>query len=155
MKQNVAVEKSPKCEWDLYVRDAKERAPNYHREYSPDGSYSLFQFEGSDVISVLKSSVEYSSVFFKCLFCALSPWFSHFETHFTNSGRPIRGSVQNLLGFPGSEIIWCDSWNCTFGGLEKTKNSGIWWKCLQEVSDYNVSLYFFLVFISLVLLVQW
>ena len=40
---------------------------NYHREYSPYGSYSLFQFEGSDVISVLKNSIEYSFVFFKCL----------------------------------------------------------------------------------------
>ena len=35
---------------------------NYHREYSPYGSYSLFQFEGSDVISA-----EYSFVLFKCL----------------------------------------------------------------------------------------
>ena len=43
---------------------------NYHREYSPYGSYSLFQFEGSDVISVLKNSVEYNFVFFKCLFVA-------------------------------------------------------------------------------------
>ena len=40
---------------------------NYHREYSPYGSYSLFQFERSDVISVLKNSIEYSFVFFKCL----------------------------------------------------------------------------------------
>ena len=32
-----------------------------------NSSYSLFQFEGSDIISVLKSSTEYSSVFFKCL----------------------------------------------------------------------------------------
>ena len=40
---------------------------NYHREYSPYGSYSLFQFERSDVISVLKHSIEYSFVFFKCL----------------------------------------------------------------------------------------
>ena len=40
---------------------------NYHRECSPYGSYSLFQFEGSDVISVLKNSIEYSFVFFKCL----------------------------------------------------------------------------------------
>ena len=32
-----------------------------------DGSYSLFQFERSDVISVLKNSIEYSFVFFKCL----------------------------------------------------------------------------------------
>ena len=40
---------------------------NYHREYSPYGSYSLFQFEGSDVISVLKNSIEYSFVFFKCV----------------------------------------------------------------------------------------
>ena len=40
---------------------------NYHREYSPYGSYSLFQFEGSDVISFLKNSIEYSFVFFKCL----------------------------------------------------------------------------------------
>ena len=36
---------------------------NYHREYSLYGSYSLFQFEGSDVISVLKNSIEYSCVF--------------------------------------------------------------------------------------------
>ena len=35
---------------------------NYHREYSPYGSYSLFQIEGSDVISVLKNSIEYSFV---------------------------------------------------------------------------------------------
>ena len=40
---------------------------NYHREYSPYGSYSLFQFEISDVISVVISSIEYSFVFFKCL----------------------------------------------------------------------------------------
>ena len=40
---------------------------NYVREYSPDGSYSLFQFERSDVISVLKNSIEYSFAFFKCL----------------------------------------------------------------------------------------
>ena len=40
---------------------------NYHREYLPYGSYSLFQFERSDVISVLKNSIEYSFVFFKCL----------------------------------------------------------------------------------------
>ena len=39
---------------------------NYHRDYSPYGSYSLFQFEGSDVISVLKNSIEYSFVFFNC-----------------------------------------------------------------------------------------
>ena len=40
---------------------------NYHREYSPYGSYSLFHFGRSDVISVLKNSTEYSFVFFKCL----------------------------------------------------------------------------------------
>ena len=40
---------------------------NYHGEYSPYGSYSLFQFEGFDIISVLKNSIEYSFVFFKCL----------------------------------------------------------------------------------------
>ena len=40
---------------------------NYHRNCSPYGSYSPFQFEGSDVISVLKNSIEYSFVFFKCL----------------------------------------------------------------------------------------
>ena len=39
---------------------------NYHREHSPDGS-DLFQIERSDVISVLKKSLEYSFVFFKCL----------------------------------------------------------------------------------------
>ena len=27
---------------------------NYHREYTPGGSYSLCQFEGSDIISALK-----------------------------------------------------------------------------------------------------
>ena len=32
-----------------------------------NGSYSLFQFERSDVISVLKNLPEYSFVFFKCL----------------------------------------------------------------------------------------
>ena len=40
---------------------------DYHREYSPYGSYPLFQFEGSDAFSVLKNSIEYSFVFFKCL----------------------------------------------------------------------------------------
>ena len=40
---------------------------NYHIEYSPDGSYSVFQFESFDIISVLKNSREYSFVFFKCL----------------------------------------------------------------------------------------
>ena len=37
---------------------------NYHREYSSYGSCSLFQFDGSDVISVLKNSIEYNFVFF-------------------------------------------------------------------------------------------
>ena len=40
---------------------------NYDREYSPYGSYSLYQFEGSDVIPLLKNSMEYSFVFFMCL----------------------------------------------------------------------------------------
>ena len=40
---------------------------NYHRESLPDGSYSLFQFERSDVISVVKNSIEYSFVFFSML----------------------------------------------------------------------------------------
>ena len=40
---------------------------NYHIEYSPYGWYSLFQFDGSDIISVLKNSTEYSFVFFECL----------------------------------------------------------------------------------------
>ena len=39
-----------------------------NREYLPSGSYSLFQFEESDVISILKNSIEYSSVFFKAPF---------------------------------------------------------------------------------------
>ena len=47
---------------------------NYHREYSPYGSYSLFQFEGSDVISVLKNSTEHSFVFFKCLLYCKNLW---------------------------------------------------------------------------------
>ena len=41
---------------------------NYRREYLSDGSYSLFQFERSDIIPVLKNSIEYSFEFFKCLF---------------------------------------------------------------------------------------
>ena len=41
---------------------------NYHREHSPYGLYVLFQFQRSDVIFVLKNSIEYSFVFFKCLF---------------------------------------------------------------------------------------
>ena len=45
----------------------KSHLSNYHREDPPYGSYSLFQFERSDVISVLKNSIEYSFVFFKCL----------------------------------------------------------------------------------------
>ena len=44
---------------------------NYRKEYSPYGSYPLFQFERSDDISVLKNSTEYSFVFFKCLFDTL------------------------------------------------------------------------------------
>ena len=40
---------------------------NYYREYSPEGLYSLFQFESSDVNSDLKNSIKYSFVFFKCL----------------------------------------------------------------------------------------
>ena len=40
---------------------------NYHREYSP----YLYQFERSDIIFVLKNSIEYSFVFFMCL-CLLS-----------------------------------------------------------------------------------
>ena len=39
---------------------------NYHRGYSSNGSYFLFQFKRSDVISALKKSTEYSFVFFKC-----------------------------------------------------------------------------------------
>ena len=39
--------------------------PNYHREYSPYGSYSLFHFEGSDVISALENSIQ-------CSLCSLS-----------------------------------------------------------------------------------
>ena len=38
---------------------------SYNREYSADGSYSLFQFEGSDVISILRNLIEYSFVFFE------------------------------------------------------------------------------------------
>ena len=33
---------------------------DYHREYLPDGLYSPFQVERSDVISVLKNSIEHS-----------------------------------------------------------------------------------------------
>ena len=37
---------------------------NNHREYSPYGSYSLFKFEHSDIVSVLENSIEYSFAFF-------------------------------------------------------------------------------------------
>ena len=47
---------------------------NYHGKYSPDGSYSLFQFERCDVISVLKNSVKYSFAFFKCLQVGIVLW---------------------------------------------------------------------------------
>ena len=40
---------------------------DYHREYSLNGLYFLFQFDRSYVISVLKNSLEYSFVFVKCL----------------------------------------------------------------------------------------
>ena len=40
---------------------------NYQRQYSPDGLYFLFQFEGFDVISVLKNAIEYSFELLKCL----------------------------------------------------------------------------------------
>ena len=36
---------------------------DYHR-LSPVDSYSLFQFERSDVISVLKNSIDYNFLFF-------------------------------------------------------------------------------------------
>ena len=39
---------------------------NYDRECLPDGLYSPFQFERSDVISVPKNSVEYSFLFLEC-----------------------------------------------------------------------------------------
>ena len=62
---------------------------NYHREYSPDGSYSLFQFERSEAISVLKNSIEYSFVFFKCLFyCDM-----------TCQDRPDKSSVSDVGSF--------------------------------------------------------
>ena len=50
--------------------------PQYHHiffilwnslSFSSDSLYSLFQFEGSDFISVLKNSLQYSFVFFKRL----------------------------------------------------------------------------------------
>ena len=40
---------------------------NHHREYLHNCPNSLFQFERSDVISVLKNSIEHIFVFFKCL----------------------------------------------------------------------------------------
>ena len=49
----------------------------YHREYSPDDSYSLFQFETSDAISVLKNSIEYSFVFFACIIVFLAIHFGN------------------------------------------------------------------------------
>ena len=58
---------------------------DYHRECSSYASYSLFQFEGSDVISVLKNSTEYSFVFFKCLF-----WIKY-EATILQQGTPFGG----------------------------------------------------------------
>ena len=51
--------------------------PNYHGEYSHNSSHSLFQCERSDVISVLKNSIEYSFVFFKCLVALATDRLSH------------------------------------------------------------------------------
>ena len=54
---------------------------DYHIEYLPDGSYSLFQFERSDVISILKNSIEYSFVFFKCSTVIASPVVQRAKVH--------------------------------------------------------------------------
>ena len=51
----------------VLAHDVSARAGDYHREYSLHGSYSLCESERSDVISVLKSSIEYSFVFLECL----------------------------------------------------------------------------------------
>ena len=50
------------------LRTEKTSDPsNCHRKCSSYGSCSLFQSKGSDVIFVLKKSIEYSFVLFKCL----------------------------------------------------------------------------------------
>ena len=70
---------------------------NYHREHSPYGSYSLFQFEISDVISVLKNSIEYSFVFFKCLSSkALKNLLQHLKLSNSTEKMPILNNESNL-----------------------------------------------------------
>ena len=61
----------------LVFQDRNDIRPsNYHREYSPEGLYSLFRFGRSDVISVLKNSIEYSFVFFNWLIeCYMKTFF--------------------------------------------------------------------------------
>ena len=43
---------------DLLGTEMTSDSSNYRREYSPGGSYSLFEFKKSDVISVLKDLIE-------------------------------------------------------------------------------------------------
>ena len=70
-----------------------------HREYSPYCSHSLFQFEGSDVISSLKNSMEYS-------LCSLRSGIT--VSKFINLHIIyFRCSFQNEVFFPANEeIIW-------------------------------------------------
>ena len=71
---------------------------NYHREYSPYGLHSLFQFEGYDV----KNSIEYSFVFFKCLVMQSTPVadfsFSFAEDSFLllNGQKHLRSVTEDL-----------------------------------------------------------
>ena len=63
----------------MYLKYPKKNTKLYSVEFlrtevTSDGSYSLFQFERSDVISVFKISIEYSFVFLKCLLSRSYMW---------------------------------------------------------------------------------
>ena len=54
------------CYLEFLSLDMTSDPSDYHRQYSPEGSFSLVQLEGSDLISALKTLIEHSFVFFKC-----------------------------------------------------------------------------------------
>ena len=66
--------------WFFLRTEMTSDPSNYHREHSPKGSYSLFQFEGSHTISVFKDSIGYSFVFFKYLL--VKSWHHHNTVNF-------------------------------------------------------------------------
>ena len=122
---------------------------NYHREYSPYSSYSLFQFEGSDVISGLKNTIEYNFVFFKCLLkknwnnvseliywknYAKRCWNHHFVCLFSKHNLKIRSVIRKDRLFISCWLFgpWRPSFsrNWTFFVLVRTVGSSLYqiWK---------------------------